>query len=481
MRPSQSRAFRYLDLGFALILLGIIYVSFFPGILSVDARYQFGAVLNHNRDWHSPVMNIIWAGLNRLYIGSALMVLVIQAGLILGLWLLLRLTIGNPIVRCVCLAGLVLYPAVFPTFGYFMKDSFFCAMMTCGCAWSVLACSARSRQKNIFPALILAILFLFLAMATRPDGIAAVIPVLAWLGVNLITSSTRAHAVFSLSNSIIYSVVASTLLAIVLILTIRIINTLLCQGMRDYPEQVLMDHDLAGLSVDSHQVLFPPSLLASDRPLADLQRAYTASDSWGVLFPENAPVRHVQTNDHAHYRELLAAWVSAIRNHPLLYLKNRIASFVALLGLTGPLPETHQLSWSDYPNTYGNFGSFEQINAVFSPGLLIRLEVCTFDFIERLFLLRPVVYVALTLLCLGWQFRYPRWDRLSNQVSLMLSLSSLAHISGFLFCCPTSNLRFTLWTTLASLLSAIILGANYARVPRPEKGTGMLFQDRTHN
>jgi hypothetical protein len=444
------------DFVFCLLAFLVFYVSFFPGILNIDATYQFGSALTHLRDWHSPIMTWIWAGLNRIYVGPALMLFLIQLELFSGLCLILRFSIPSLPVRCMGLVGLILLPMNFPVFGYGMKDSFFCANMLLGFALAGISSGEGYTPPRRFALTLSSFLFLFLAVATRPDGAAAVVPVFAWMLWNWIKPRSLGHSSPSSRFGLLFlCLFAGIFLSIISFLGIGILNKILCEGWRDYPTQVIIDHDLAGISIADHQLHFPPSRLSEGTTLAGLKAAYAPSNSWAIFFPKNAPIRPIQINRQQEYDELVSAWMHAIREHPFLYFQNRLATFTALLGLDGPLPDTHELAWGNYETTFGNFPSYAAIHAEFSPGLLIRGEQRLHDMVEPFYLFRPILYALLALGCVGYQIHFKRLDRLSNQASLVLALSGLAHLAIFFLCAPSAEVRFALWLTFSSLLGVL--------------------------
>jgi len=469
----SGKILQNLDSIFFVLLFLVFYVSFFPGILNIDATYQLNAALTHFRDWHSPIMTWIWAGLNHLYVGPALMLLLIQLELFSGLYLLLHLTIPSAIIRCLGTTCLILLPMAFPIFGYEMKDSFFCANLLLGFALATLSSVSHHTRPQRFIYTFSALVFLFLATATRPDGAAAIIPPIGWMAWNWLKIFPSHSFAFNRFGSVVLYFFAGTLVSITFCLGVNIANIILCEGWKDYPEQVVMDHDLAGISIADNQLHFPPSRLSEGATLKSLKAVYTPANSWAIFFPKNAPLQPVRINHQKEYNELAAAWIGTIRNHPLLYLQNRLTTFVAMVGLQGPLPDTHELSWGSYPKTFGNFASYAAVHGEFSPGRLIRWEQWLHDLVEPFFLFRPIVYILLALGCIGYQLCSGRLDRLPNQASLVLALSGLAHLLVFFICAPSAEIRFAFWLTFSSLLSTLLICADFI-THEPQKPTDRL-------
>jgi hypothetical protein len=463
---------RNADIPFFLATFAICYYSFFPGILGIDGTYQLGNSLVHLRDWHSPLMCWIWSGLNRIYVGPALMLLVIQLGILGGLYLILRLTVPGAWTRCIGLLFLLLYPMNFPILGYAIKDSFFAAAMLLGIGFTALASLRELPRIRRACFTFLAFGFLYLALATRPDGLAAILPLIVWLVWIWFDQARRSDTLKKSLTCVqqgFLAVLFSLFLCVTSYLSIGIVNTLLCEGIRDYPEQRNFDGDLAGISIAANQMLFPPSLLADGTTLANVKSTATPADSWALSFAPNAPVPLIHANHQRDYDALRSAWLQAIRQHPLLYLRYRLAVFTAFLGLNGPLTESHIDRLSYAPDTFGNFPSYEAVHAVFVPGHLIRWQLRLHEWAEPTPILRPILYVLLVIGCACYFLRWPGTDPVRRQTGLILALSGLSHTILLFILLPGGILRYAHWLALSATLSTLLVITDLwaKRRPRP--------------
>ncbi len=121
-----------------------------------------------------------------------------------------------------------------------------------------------------------------------------------------------------------------------------------------YPDQPTLQFDLAAMSLRADQMLLPSSSLRPGATLDSIRSHFSLRGGDPLWFAPDAPIRFDITGSTAE-SDLRSAWIAAIREHPDLYLRQRGAVALALLGFSAPYAEGeiwHSGSLpSDFPGT----------------------------------------------------------------------------------------------------------------------------------
>ncbi|MBU0743941.1 MAG: hypothetical protein KKE11_01020, partial [Gammaproteobacteria bacterium] len=226
--------------------------------------------------------------------------------------------------------------------------------------------------------------------------------------------------------------------------TNRIITGKLLHSIKTYPVQQVQVHDLAAISLEKKNPIFPEYILSGTSfNMHDLRRIYTPANVGELLFYHNKVVR--LTNDPANIKELNFAWWRGVYEHPWSYLQHRVNVFGYLLsGCTA--------FWDDVCRP-----SLANIN--YQPGFIYDLY-CRLTVNGPLkFLFHTWVYVINSLVILAVVVRLQ--NRLADSRSIIyVVLSGLLYVMGSFFAAPACEFRYIYWEVIASLFALSLLIKN---------------------
>jgi hypothetical protein len=407
---------------------------FWPGVALYDSVEQYRqAVTGQVTDWHPPVMARLWGALAHFWAGAAPMLL-LQLGLYwFGLGLLASalaqrerrlagwvvLAVGAQLLLC-CWLGAIL------------KDAQMVGAMTAAAgiaAWFALREQARPGWASGAVLLLLAYATLVRAnalFATVPLGLA----LLGWAGLRGPWTRTLA-----------------ALLAVAAILLLAPpLNHRLLGAAREGPENSLLLYDIVGTSIragtDSAGV---PA--ARWRALRDA--GCYARDAWDALSEGGrcriAPGLAADPETPPLYRP----WLRTIAAHPFAYASHRLAHFNATM------------RWLIGAHEYGAVGPVEpEPNRLGLGAPPSAAEIAVHDVGEgwaALPLGWPILWLALAAAGLWASRSAPATPERPVAQALLLS----ACCCGFSYALVSvaSDLRYHLWTILASGLGLVLLAA----------------------
>jgi len=209
-----------------------------------------------------------------------------------------------------------------------------------------------------------------------------------------------------------------------------------------YIAQLVMDYDLAGLSIATNQMLIPYNECVdpdSNTCFADIKARYNRD----LIDPLINGLPLNKFNDPKQYHELELAWVTAIFTHPFLYLEDRWLFFKDLL-LYRPL---------FYPYVAPNMFHLSLPNIKVTKFFLRVL-----DPIAEVFLVLFWVLLNFCILVLLWVRRKElRCDPFYDLWCKNLLFSGLIIWLSHFIVASAPDFRYLYWTTLATLTGLVTI------------------------
>lgn len=321
-------------------LYGLVLATFLPGSMTPDTiRMCSEAVADVYTDWHSPVLSGIWGFVDLrpevLFAGvTALTVVSIQ--LIVSRWL-------RPWVAVAATCAIVLFPATLGWMGHIGKDVWFASSFLAGIA---LMCRAGpARRAGVRRALLVgAGVCFWVAIAARKN---AMLPV----GGALLVAWPVPPTVFGRTlRPLVRRVLASAAVLVVLVASVTAFGSFVVQPTATHADQSTYVFDLAGMSLAEHEDLYPEGILREGTTLETIDKYFDVAKGDGYFFAEGTPVDPFL--DEARVEELRSAWVDAVLEHPIAYLRTRLSYTWALLGLSAPHPQGSVNDGGSRPETF---------------------------------------------------------------------------------------------------------------------------------
>jgi hypothetical protein len=304
---------------------------FWPGNMNLDTLDEFRqAQSSHYTDWHAPVLSAMWhllmlAGLRSpgwVLAGGVLTLLV-------GLYLLLRVRLSQP--WAVLAAVLVfVFPPILSFDVELGTDAWFASAILCGFGFA--ARCARTQGGSRIVSAVLAVSCAFVAQAARPTAAPAVLALLCAVG--LVTLATRLDGWQRMLGTAAVGIIGTALI----FGSVLGLQRFALHATELHAEQNTYEYDLVAMSIRTHQVLLPPDVYPRQDVayLEEFSSASTVVDISPLLWGPHAviPIPMEGTKLHS----VQHAWLSAIRQHPYEYLRERLHTALWQLTIEG-VPE----------------------------------------------------------------------------------------------------------------------------------------------
>jgi hypothetical protein len=406
--------------------------AYWPGLLHNDSTMQYEQALSGRlSDWHPPLMAWIWRQLLFVRDGPAPM-LILQAVLYWGGFGLLirwalrqeRQSLAFAILAC------AFFPLPFAWIGSILKDS-----MLTGALLMATGLLAVARDGRDFSLRLIGMLMLFVAASLRFNAFFACIP----LFVLMVPAAWRQSR---------GRLAATTAIATISLLAVPIAITKLVRVDASDVKLSLIIYDLGGITEYSGVDVFPAL------PVADPVRAnhdcYTPRfwDNYGWWVKDDRcamgfnVVRGALRRSH---QDPYRLWLGAIIDHPFAYAVHRLVHFntnirfIVRRSIKRPIwnvPHTH------FPYLIHPSPSLSVIDwvAFRNAQVPIGWPVCW-------------MAVAAGLLVIGNRLR-------SRRIVVPLALSALVYALGYLPMSVASDLRYHMWTMIATALAGVIATAD---------------------
>jgi hypothetical protein len=420
--------------GYALTL-----AIFYPGVMTYDAKFVYGdigkSVLG---DWQSPVMTVLWGLIDPIAPGAASLFLLIVTSYWLG-FALLTFTLAYRSSRLALLVPLLaLAPPAFVLVGILWRDVLFASIWLVAATTVFAAAGCRARFR--LPVQALALVLCALGVLLRPNALIAA-PVLA--------AYLLWPAQLSLKRSAILFVPAvAGLFALVQLVYYDALG-----ATRQHPLHSIIVFDLGGISHFSRHNQFPVTWNAAEQALL-LNGCYqpTQWDIYWRIEPCEFVMRKLEREEKLFGTPAMAdAWVRAVMNYPVAYLRHRTAfmwNFLAgdnLVMWLADVERPTEMVFADRPAFVALVGLHDRLKAtpLFRTGswLLACLVVCA----------------------VSWRRR----ETAEGAFAIGVCGSAAVYVMTFLVIGVASDFRYGYWAVLAALAggSVVMLGP-----PRPRTG-----------
>ncbi|OHE84978.1 MAG: hypothetical protein A2579_08240 [Lysobacterales bacterium RIFOXYD1_FULL_69_11] len=437
-----------------LPVAAVIVAMFYPGIMSNDshASLEQARTLQFT-SWHPPIMALVWAVLDRIVEGPALM-LVAQAVLYatacarLCMEALPRLVERWSAWVVVPLFGL--FPPAMTLNGMIWKDVWMSGLLLFAVAY--LFRMANTTQQHVrVRAFAILLLCCLLATAFRHNAIAATAGLLAG-GVYYLWP--HRHRGWQLLRACIGGVV----LAVVLLVPVTALNRLVAKPAH-VTTPILM-HDIAGIIVNADEPWRAARLALSAAPNLTDQSAREFTRGIKKHYSPAAAARMVRTTrrpdapfainvyklDHD-AESVKRAWQTLLRRYPRAYLTHRLDTFACLMQLC----EMEQWKIHSYVLN-------KEYVAVTADGWLQPALRRTFgsEMFARAYI--PAGWLLFLVLLAATDTLMRR----KNTITLFLALSGVGLASSLLLTSPIESYRYVHWAVLIAWSSlALVIERRY--------------------
>ncbi|MFD2301458.1 hypothetical protein QRO08_19760 [Paracidovorax citrulli] len=443
-----------LDCAIVLLLsIAIIYL-FYPGFMSYDSWKQlYDAKNRHIGDAHPPIMSMIWRGLDAVYPGPALMLILQVALFSVSLAFVAIRLAPHPVGRLPFLL-LLIFPPSLGIIGIIWKDVWMHGFLL-GCLAVALYCHHAQGRARI--ALLVAFSAMaFMAATFRHNAVAAIPPfaMLAFYGVASRPTVSR------LRNFTVTALISLVFTAVVLF-----VNGLVTRVLADYHEnfsQVLMTFDVAGTSSLSGRRLFSSGyadMVDDTVTVADIQARYTPRFHSCLYNPCTAGPGIFRTSmKQSELDHLRKDWLLAIVTEPRAWMEHKyhVAREIIRLGTLEIWAPT--LEDPLFPNDWGITFNDTPVRAAFRK--MIFAASGTWIYNTYMYLAGAVVVGFMAAAGLLWT----QWPRAQLAAALALAASGTLYETSLFFGATSADFRYSVWLiictwlAICSFVSALIVG-----------------------
>lgn len=430
-------------IGYLLCVLGfgLTIWAFYPGFMSPDSATSFAeARQNSFTDISSPVMSYLWRLLDKITAGPALMLVLQNAVFWSGCACFWHATRKKSFRLGLALILFALMPHVLSQLPAIWKDVGLGACLFFASALLYLADKTKNKA-----ALFGSILFLFYGYAARLNALPAILPLAIWSGFIFCR-------VFEIEKKKFLPVFAGVGYFIALSLTVYFAGWKLTEGKTVYPFQQIYLYDLAAISKERNEALFPEYVLKGENfSLENVKARYNERSVADLIF-ENVPKEGdlpvlPLSSDAEQITILRQKWLETIRENPSAYLKHRGKIFARLVGLS---PSVTRPFWDlGFSNNPPEFRREENFGA--------RVLMKYFALFQRPFSQTFFFRAFLWLLFCGYFLYRAIKNKLKDdwEIVFVLSVSCLLFTFAYFPTTPSTEFRYLFWSAISSAIVVI--------------------------
>jgi len=454
---ARSKAVGRLSVVLTAWLAGsFVYWVWGPGLPTNDASGQLNQYLTgYYTDWQSPVLSVIWGWWFSL-LGYPRGPFLFDLSLMLiaiGFWVAL-LPVGWPW-RCAAFLFVVLWPSTLLQLANVVRDVPFSGVSLLSIA---LVTHARRRSLGLRWPWVVASLLCFLAVVSfRQEGVISVLPACAGL-VTLFPSRWSPRRFVSRRR--LYRVAGLGLTACIFAGALFGISSLLeydaLGAQTRGPYQYMMLWDLSSLSASSGRILVPRPF-QEDVTLAFL-RKYSLDMTGDYLFWPAEDQRPDSDQmvlfryDARDLSVLRSDWLHAVVDHPVAYLRHRLAVAASTTSFLHPppWPLVPALNVGTTPAYLCVADLHVTCGTLTSPGARWLEARGSLDKNWVIFREWPYTAVSLAILVISVWRRKGR-----SLLAMLLAASGVLEVAAFVFAGTGYAYRYTEWPMLAAVTAAV--------------------------
>lgn len=434
------------NLGYVLCFLffALTVWAFYPGLMSPDSIANLmGGRENLIHDINSPVMSYLWGKLDRIVAGPGLMFILQNAVFWTATAIFWRTTKRKSFGLALAIVLLGLMPPILSQLTTVWKDV---GLGACLFLTTALIYQADKAKNKI--ALLISPVFLFYAYAARLNALPAVLPVAIWSGfvaARIFEIETKKKlAAIAIGGGYFFALSAAVYLA-----TYQITD-----GRTVYPAQQIFLYDLAAISVDRNEALFPEYVLKNEKFSLEAVKVRYNTRSVSDLIFDDVPNRGDSavlplTNDAEEVSALRREWLKNAAAHPSVYLAHRGKVFAQLIGLDYSVTRPYwDIGFASSPPELRGEENFAGTLLTKYFGIFRRPLMQTFAF-------RGFIWLSLSAFFLYQSLK----NRLRQdwEIVFVLSTSGLLFALAYFPTTPSTEFRYLFWSAISSL-TAIVWG-----------------------
>jgi hypothetical protein len=448
-------ASRSLLVTFALTILLVYALLFYPGAMGFDVAYQWWQSRGgETTNIHGIGMTWLWHLENLITTGPGLLFVLQLTLLLTGAVLIADSLPVRQVWKLFFLLATIGAPVCFVQFSAVGSDTMLTAALCC--AFGMMVVAARgARASAVLVAL--SVLLLFFALLLRKNALLAVFPLLVYA--IHITRKSRSH-----SSTLRSGLAISIPLVALMQVGSWMLESHVDRRVAIFPATAMWD--LAAMSIHANEVLLPPSTYGPGMTVEDLSQALVPYANTTLFEKTHAGMRQPFFDpDDPMNGQIRDAWIGSIIRFPEYYLSHRWQVTRLLFG-SKPAEWPGELvyyageyQYRDNPIVIGNTTKLHQWFVGLFEALRSTWALAAY----------PYLVIALAALAMAWRRR----QLPGAQAALVACASGLMYAMPLPLISPSAELRYLSWTCLSSILGiALALSSCYSGTARTSRKLG---------
>lgn len=442
--------------GYVLCFLffGIVSASFYPGMMSADSITNLTDGRNNIYfDLNSPVMSFLWGKLDKIVEGPALMFIFQNILFWSGCAIFWRTAKEKSFKLGLFLILFALMPQVLSQLTTVWKDVSMGASL-----FLAVALIYHAKVFNAKWSLLLSPIFLFYGYAARLNALPAVLPLAIWSGFIFCR-------IFEIKKSKFAPAFVGLAYFVVLSVTVYLAIYSLTDWKTIYPFQQNYLYDLAAISKEKNENLFPDYIQKQENFSFESIKSRYNERSVNDLIYNDIPNKGDKavlnfTTEPQQISELKQKWRASVFENPASYLNHRTIVFMQLIGLKKAITRPF---WD-----IGFASSPPELRGSENAGYKILMKY--FSAFRRpfsqTFFFRAVLWL---ILCSYFSYKaFRRRLRDDWDLVFVLSTSCLLFTFSYFPTTPSTEFRYLFWSAIASSV-AVIFGIYLLRKEKSER------------
>ena len=430
-----------------------LFYAFYPGTVANDSYDMYsGAFHNNIGNWHSVLLTQFWRLIISVTSIKCIYVLISLIMICVGLYIIAR-NISNGIFTGLICVIILFIPPVFVFLTVVLKDTYL-ASFAFLIAALMIDRAISDKKKTVF-FYVFSVFILICCFYLRSNGCFIAVPLLVAI-------------LMGWKAPIIYRYISCLALVICVIASTPLVDLKLLGGRDDAPDFSLMIFDVAGTAKYSGVSTLPDIPGVPDQ-VSLFKKCYTplqwdsvanwvASDCGAVANYFYHERDSGKESFKAARQKLRKAWIAAITQHPVAYLKHRLSHFNRFLDYQGhwPVYRPYYVETVGFSVGYGDpdLSLFYLIEPPRLWNFVIKMDL------GNQLWFHPYVYLLILLFfylsTLGTSDRF-------NRTLNVVAFSGMIYLVGFLFVGVSSDFRYSYPSLLLSILCILAAFGYYSQ------------------
>ena len=427
-----------------------LFYAFYPGTVANDSYDMYsGAFHNNIGNWHSVLLTRFWRLIVSITSIKGIYVLIPFMTICIGLYIIARNISKGIFTGLICVI-ILLIPPVFVFLTVALKDTYLASFAFLIAALMIDRAISDKKRTIFFH--VFSVFILICCFYLRPNACFIAVPLLIAI-------------LMGWKAPIIYRYISCLVLVLCVIVSTPLVDFKLLGARDDTPEFSLMLFDIGGIAKQTGVSTLPDIPGVPDQ--VSQFKIYYTPKQWDPLqkcfgsyflglkdlYVGKDPERFAKLK-----HDVRKAWITAVIQHPIAYLKHRLSHFNRFMDYQGHRPVYRPI----YIKTVGFTNEYRDPD----PSLVYLVKpprlwdsIIDMDLANQLWF-HP--YVSLLILLFFYLSTLATNDRFNRTLNVV-AFSGMIYLIGYLFVGVSSDFRYSYPSLLLSILCILAAFGYYSQ------------------